>query len=271
MAGDIASAEGELVRLEKVTCSYGGDPVLLNVDLEIREGSFTGVVGPSGSGKTTLLRVLTGAVTPVSGRVVRPRNGMRIGYVPQVETVNWFFPVTVREAVLMARAEGRRLPWASRQDTKEADEILDRLGMGGLGGRHIRGLSGGQQQRVFIARAMLKRADLLLMDEPTSGVDVRTRHDVVHLLHELHHEGLAILVTTHDLNGIAAHLPELVCLNREVVATGEPRTVLTPEVLERTYGAPMEVLSHGGMPVVVEVASPANALPLQGEHHEHPA
>ena len=83
-------------------------------------------------------------------------------------------------------------------------------------------LSGGQQQRVFVARAMLRRPKLLLLDEPTSGVDVRTRHDVMHLIHELHHDGLAIVLTTHDLNGIAAHLPWIVCLNREVIATGRP-------------------------------------------------
>ena len=267
---DAAARTTDLIRLEKVTCSYGNEPVLDAVDLQVPEASFIGVVGPSGSGKTTLLRVLTGAVRPVSGRVVRPRGTIRIGYVPQVETVNWFFPVTVREAVLMARLGERRLPWASRDEIAAADDVLERLGMAGLGRRHIRELSGGQQQRVFIARAMLRRPDLLLLDEPTSGVDVRTRHEVVHLLHELHHDGLAILVTTHDLNGLAAHLPMLVCLNRHVVAVGEPRDVLTPEVLEHTYGAPMEVLSHGGMPVVVEVAeSPTQLLPARGEHHEH--
>ncbi|MBA3728441.1 MAG: hypothetical protein H0W94_04465, partial [Actinobacteria bacterium] len=109
----------------------------------------------------------------------------------------------------------------------------------------------------------------------TSGVDVRTRHDVMHLLHELHHDGLAIVVTTHDLNGIAAHLPRLACLNREIIATGTPQEVIVPEVLERTYGAPLEVLSHGGMPVVVEhypeAVEDSNVVPLWEEHHEHPA
>jgi ABC-type Mn2+/Zn2+ transport system ATPase subunit len=263
----------DLVRLERVTCAYRGEPVLVNVDLAVEAGAFIGVVGPSGSGKTTLLRAITRTVKPIAGRVVYPTGPVSIGYVPQVETVNWFFPVTVQEAVLMARIDDRRLPWPSREELRDVADVLDRLGLGGVAGRHIRELSGGQQQRVFIARALLRRPRLILLDEPTSGVDVRTRHDVVHLLHELHHDGLAILVTTHDLNGIAAHLPELVCLNREVVAQGAPSEVLTPEVLERTYGAPMEVLHHGGMPVVLEGAPPpAEVVPLRGEeHHGHPA
>jgi ABC-type Mn2+/Zn2+ transport system ATPase subunit len=260
----------ELIRLEGVTCRYGAEPVVIDVDLAIEPGAFIGVVGPSGSGKTTLLKAITGSVRPVSGRVTRPGGPVTVGYVPQVDTVNWFFPVTVREAVLMGRA-GRRVPWASREEVREMEGVLARLGLSEVAGRHIRQLSGGQQQRVFIARAMLRRPSLLLLDEPTSGVDVRTRHEVVHLLHELHHDGLAILVTTHDLNGIAAHLPELVCLNREVVAHGSPAEVLTPEVLERTYGAPMEVLQHGGMPVVVEGAPLPEVVPVRGEHHGHPA
>jgi ABC-type Mn2+/Zn2+ transport system ATPase subunit len=130
--------------------------------------------------------------------------------------------------------------------------VLDRLGIGDLGGRHIRQLSGGQQQRVFIARALFSNPDLLLMDEPTSGVDVRTRHEVLHLLADLNRDGLAVVVTTHDLNGIAAHLPHLVCLHTRITGQGSPRDVLTPDILERTYGAPMEVLEHAGMPLVVE-------------------
>jgi ABC-type Mn2+/Zn2+ transport system ATPase subunit len=264
-----------LVRLDEVTCRYGREPVLIDVDLEVAPGDFVGVVGPSGSGKSTLLKVVAGSVSPIAGRIERASD-LAIGYVPQVETVNWYFPVTVREVVLMARGGGLR-PWATRPERREADQLLDRLGLEGLAGRHIRELSGGQQQRVFIARAMLRRPQLLLLDEPTSGVDVRTRHDVMHVIHELHHDGLAIVLTTHDLNGIAAHLPRLVCLNREVVAVGAPNDVISPEVLERTYGAPLEVLSHGGMPVVIEdypelVADEeegARVMPLRPEHHHH--
>jgi ABC-type Mn2+/Zn2+ transport system ATPase subunit len=142
--------------------------------------------------------------------------------------------------------------------------VLEGLGIAELGDRHIRELSGGQQQRVFIARALLARPELLLMDEPTSGVDVKTRHEVLHLLNDLNAGGLSIVVTTHDLNGIAAHLPHLMCLNGEVMGAGHPRDVLTAEVLERTYGARMEVLEHGGMPVVVDQSpAAANVVPLR--------
>jgi ABC-type Mn2+/Zn2+ transport system ATPase subunit len=240
-----------LLRLERVTCAYDGTPVVVDADLEIGTTDFIGIVGPSGSGKTTVLRAALGTVTPVAGRVWR-RPGLRVGYVPQVETVNWSFPVTVSEAVLMSRTTGRRLPWPSAPERTEVASVLDRLGIGGLGGRHIRELSGGQQQRVFLARALLRRPELLLLDEPTSGVDVRTRHDILHLLADLNLDGLAIVLTTHDLNGIAAHLPQLVCLNTEVTGRGTPQQVLVPDVLERTYGAPMEVLEHGGMPIVVD-------------------
>ncbi|HEV2758403.1 MAG TPA: metal ABC transporter ATP-binding protein [Acidimicrobiales bacterium] len=244
-----------LLRLERVTCAYDGSPVLVDADLEIGETDFTGIVGPSGSGKTTLLRAVLGTVAPSSGRVWR-RPGLRVGYVPQVETVNWSFPVTVAEAVLMSRTSGRRLPWPSAAERAEVASVLERLGIGGLGGRHIRELSGGQQQRVFLARALLSRPQLLLLDEPTSGVDVRTRHDILHLLADLNLGGLAVVLTTHDLNGIAAHLPQLVCLNTEITGRGTPQEVLTPHVLERTYGAPMEVLEHGGMLVVVDPVEP---------------
>lgn len=258
----LAAVGEDLVRLDGVTCAYDGQAVLVNVDLAVLAGQFTGVVGPSGSGKTTLLHTITGQVHPVAGTVKRAP-ALRVAYVPQVETVNWSFPVTVGECVLMARSGGRVLPWPSRAERAEVSEVLARLDIEGLQRRHIRELSGGQQQRVFIARALLRRPQLLLLDEPTSGVDVRTRHEVLHLLNDLNVDGLSILLTTHDLNGIAAHLPHLVCLNREVVGAGAPHEVLVTEVLERTYGAKMEVLEHGGMPVVVDRYDRDNVVPMR--------
>jgi len=243
--------DGALVRLRGVSCRYDRDTVLDRIDLDIGRDQFTGIVGPSGSGKTTLLKVLLGTMVVAAGQV-RMAPGLRVGYVPQVETVDWNFPVTVAQCVLMARTRGRVLPWPSASERRDTSAVLDRLGLGGFADRHIRRLSGGQQQRVFLARALMGDPQLLVMDEPTSGVDATTRHDVLHLLDDLNRAGTAIVLTTHDLNGIASHLPHLVCLNTTVVAAGTPRQVLTPEVLEQTFGARMEVLEHAGMPVVID-------------------
>jgi zinc/manganese transport system ATP-binding protein len=246
-----ARAGAELVGLDRVTCRYAAETVLEEVTLSVAAGEFVGVVGPSGSGKTSLLRVLTGVLAPAAG-AVRRRAGLRTAYVPQLETVDWTFPVTVFECVLMGLDSRRLLPWASRAERAAVAETLARLGLGDFAGRHIRELSGGQQQRVFLARALVRRPDLLLLDEPTAGVDLRLRHEVLHALHDLNAAGTAILLTTHDLNGMASHLPRLVCLNRRVIHAGAPREVLTERVLEATYGAPMRVLQHAGLPVVLD-------------------
>ena len=233
----------ELIVCEHVSCTYGNAPVVDDVHLTINRGEFVGIVGPSGSGKTTLLKAILGTHPVAHGSIQRVEN-LQMGYVPQVETVDWYFPVTVEEVIVMTRTKGRWWPRISAEERDAVHKVLDRLGIGEVSQRHIRELSGGQQQRVFLARAMFRQPDILVLDEPTSGVDVRTRHEILHLLADLHADGLTILLTTHDLNGLAAHLPRLVCLNKKVLADGMPHLVLTPKVLEATYGAPMEVLER---------------------------
>jgi ABC-type Mn2+/Zn2+ transport system ATPase subunit len=239
-----------VVRFEHVGCSYGGSPVIEDVTFAIGDREFVGIVGPSGGGKTTLLRAMLGTVEPSYGRIVR-RSDVRLGYVPQVGAVDWSFPVTVAEVVAMTIERPRWRPLGAAHSRRIAT-VLDRLGIGALGGRQIGAISGGQQQRVFLARALVHDPDVLVLDEPAGGVDVATRHEMLHLLADLHHEGTAIVLTTHDINGLASHLPRIVCFNRTVVADGSPAEVLHPYVLERTYGAPMSVLQHGGMPVVLD-------------------
>ncbi len=248
-----------LIQLSGVVCGYQRTPVLHGVDLSIHEGQLVGLVGPSGAGKTTLLRAILGQIPLQAGEIrvmgapVRGKTPPSIGYVPQMETINWNFPVTVEEVVLMGRTvDSGWWPWPSRADRRAMEEILDRLGLLALRHRHIRALSGGQQQRVFLARAMLRSPRLLLLDEPTTGVDIKTRHDVLHLLGELHRTGVTVVLTTHDLNAVATHLPHVVCLNHTVVAEGSPAEIFNSETLSATYGAEMVVLHQGNLVLVAE-------------------
>ncbi len=254
-----APAAETMIDASGLSVDYGGPEVLTDVDLTVERGDLIGIVGPSGSGKSTLLRALLGTVAPSRGTVTR-RPGLSVGLVPQVENIDWDFPVTVTECVGMARAKGWRTPWVSRSEKAEIATVLERLGLDGLGGRHIRDLSGGQQQRMFLARALFTDASVIFLDEPTSGLDVKTRHDVLHLLDDLNGDGLTVVLTTHDLNGIAAHLPTIVCLNQRVIGAGSPEEVLVPQVLEATYGSPMEILEHGGMRVVVDAPRAPKAV-----------
>ena len=252
-------ADQALVELDDLACGYDGRPVLERISLRLYRGQFAGIVGPSGSGKTTLLRAILGQAEVYGGAVRfldagggpssgRPR---RVGYVPQLETIDWTFPVTVEQVVLMGlAAESGPFPWARREDRRRLGELLDRLGIADCAGRHIRDLSGGQQQRTFLARALIRSPELLLLDEPTSGADIKTRHEILHLLADLNAGGITVLLTTHDLNSVAAHLPWIICLNQRVVAQGRPDDVFTPEILGRTYGAEMVVVRQGDLILV---------------------
>lgn len=282
-AAPAPAGEPAVVRFESVSCAYDGAPVLRDVDLTIDRGAFVGIVGPSGAGKTTLLRAIVGAVPRVRGHVtVNGRDARRggagaVGWVPQLETVDWHFPATVREVVLMGRWSARPWQaWATRDDRQRVDALLDRLGIGGMGGRHIRELSGGQQQRVFLARAMIGEPALLLLDEPTSGVDLKTRDEILHLLADLNRDGMTIVLTTHELNTVAAHLPWVVCVNRRIVAEGDPDAIFSAEILGRTYDADLRVVRQDGIVLVADAAPHRlrEALRHRHEgfehaHHEH--
>jgi zinc/manganese transport system ATP-binding protein len=279
----VGVAADALVRFERVSCGYDGPPVLRDVDLSIRRGAFVGIVGPSGAGKTTLLRAIVGVVPRVEGRItvddriVSSGATTGVGWVPQLETVDWNFPATVREVVLMGRwAEHRWRAWASAEDRLRVDRLLERLGIGGLADRHIRELSGGQQQRVFLARALIADPALLLLDEPTSGVDLKTRDDILHLLADLNADGITVVLTTHELNTVAAHLPWVVCVNGSIVAEGDPDEIFTPAILGRTYGADLRVVRQDGLVLVADAAPHRlrDALRhrhglVEHAHHEH--
>lgn len=243
-----------IVELDRVTFGYGPTPVLRNIRLHLHPGQFAALVGPSGAGKTTLLRLILGTLEPTQGKVrihgetLPSRRTPQIGYVPQLETVDWNFPITVEQVVLLGRTRKTGIwPWPSAEDRVKLKNVLDRLGIGSLSGRHIRDLSGGQQQRVFLARALISDPDLLVLDEPTNGVDMQTAENILHMLANLNHQGITILMTTHDLNAAAAHLPWVICLNQEIIAQGPPDAVFHEDILNRTYESDMVVIRQDGM------------------------
>jgi zinc/manganese transport system ATP-binding protein/zinc transport system ATP-binding protein len=236
-----------LLTLQHVSVAYASQPVFADLDLCLTPGQFAALVGPTGGGKSTLLKLILGLLPCTQGSVYcRPQ--VTMGYVPQREMIDWRFPVTAEQVVLMGRyRQTSRWPWSTRADRREVAALLDRLGLTPYARRHIRQLSGGQQQRIFLARALVARPQLLLLDEPTTGVDLKTQHDILHLLHELNREGMTILLATHDLNTIASHVPWVICFQHGVVAQGPPEAVLTPDILRQTYNADMVVLRQDAM------------------------
>ena len=263
-----------LVSFSDVTCGYERKIVFQNLSLQIYPGQFAGLVGPSGAGKSTLLKGILGTVPALSGTIsvsgykVSDRTPAQVGYVPQIETVDWDFPVTVEQVVAMGLyRESKRFPWLTGGERSRIKALLDQLGIGPYIQRHIKALSGGEQQRVFLARALIGNPKLLILDEPTSGVDLKTQHAILHLLGELNRKGVTILLTTHDLNAVARHLPWVICFNQTIVAQGDPDEIFTSDILSRTYDSEMSVVRNGDVILVDD--SPRAGLHFK--KHRHPS
>jgi ABC-type Mn2+/Zn2+ transport system ATPase subunit len=241
--------EAPVVRLTNATVRYdAGKPALDNVSLEIRRGEQVAVIGPNGAGKTTLLKVIAGILALTSGQADvyghEASGHICIGYVPQRSQVDWKFPVTVSDVVMMGRtAKMGPFRFPGKVDRRVVHETLERVGMADLAARQIGELSGGQQQRVFIARALAQEAELLLMDEPFTGLDTLSQEAIIAILDSLRPQQLTILLSTHDLHLAAERFDHLILLHHGLLGFGAPEQVLTAENLLRAYGAQMTVIA----------------------------
>jgi zinc transport system ATP-binding protein len=244
-----------LVQLKDVSFGYGSDPVLEAVDLEVRRGDYLGLIGPNGSGKTTLLKLILGTIPePTRGTVelfgtpaAQFREWWKVGYVAQkAASFNSGFPATVAEVVLTGRAPRRGLlRLYTREDREAVRDALEQVGMIAYQDRLIGRLSGGQQQRVFIARALVSRPELLILDEPTVGVDVQAEAQFYRLIRELRQQmGLTVVLVSHDMGAVAHEVTSLACLNRRLFYHGSPEEFGTEEQLCELYGHHVRAIHH---------------------------
>ncbi len=244
------------VEFTGVTVVFQQTVALQDVSFRLERGEFLGVIGPNGSGKTTLLKTVLGLIKPIQGKVtVLGASGRRIkkvrtriGYVPQRRPIDVKFPVQVLDAVLMG-SYGRLglLRRPGKEEKAKAREVLKAVGLAEMAFHTAGHLSGGQQQRLFLARALVGEPEVLLLDEPTAGVDVATRGQIVELVHHIHRERrLTTIYVTHDVNEVLPCLNRVMFLNRTVEALGSCADVLNADVLARLYGTPVAVVESQG-------------------------
>jgi manganese/zinc/iron transport system ATP- binding protein len=238
------------VEVHDATVAYHRKPVLWDVDVLIPSKRLTAIIGPNGAGKSTLLKAILGLVPLSSGRIEifgKPLRQSRrlIGYVPQRESVDWDFPVSAFEVVLMGRYG--RLGWIkrpTREDHAAAEQCLEKVGLAAFSDRQISELSGGQQQRVFLARALAQDAQLYFMDEPFAGVDAATELAIMGVLRSLRDEGKTVIAVHHDLQTVPQYFDHVVMLNMRLVAAGPMATAFTKENLDKTYGGRLTLLDE---------------------------
>lgn len=248
-----ASAPDAVVRLRHVSAGYGDQTALRDVDLEISRGSLLAIFGPNGGGKTTLLKLIAGILEPWSGTVevlgaAAGVEAKRIAYVPQAELVDWSFPVSVWNVAMMGRYPRLGpLRQPGRADHDAVEVALRRVGMMESAKTQIGALSGGQRRRAFLARAIAADADLYLLDEPVTGVDVPTQEDLMDLLAREAEAGRTVIATTHDLAAASRHFEIVVGVNRGITAAGPVALLGDADVLSRTYGGHLLVLGDRGV------------------------
>jgi manganese/iron transport system ATP-binding protein len=220
---------------------------LKDVSFTVNEGERVAIVGPNGAGKSTLLKIIVGTLRPTKGEVNvyghGPDHHICIAYVPQRNQIDWSFPATVEDVVMMGRVDKIGLfKWPKRQDWQVVEQCLARVHAGELAKKQVGELSGGQQQRVFIARALAQEAELLLLDEPLTGLDMPSQDALFEVLENVRDDGVTVLLATHDLNLAREKFDRVMLLNKWLIAFGQPENVLTSEHLKQAYGGQVHVL-----------------------------
>ena len=221
--------------------------VLENVSFRVDTGERVAVVGPNGAGKSTLFKAIAGILNPAGGKIniagQGPGGHICIAYLPQRSQVDWTFPVSVADVVMMGRiGKLGLLRWPKRKDWEIVLRSLDVVGMSALANRQIGELSGGQQQRMFIARALAQEAELMLMDEPLTGLDIGSQEAIFEILEELNRRDVTVLVSTHDLDQAAGRFDRVMLLNRRLLGFGRPAEVFTPQRLLEAYGGHLRLV-----------------------------
>ncbi|WP_406659893.1 metal ABC transporter ATP-binding protein [Methanolobus sp. ZRKC3] len=237
-----------VIELKDVWSSYEDVPVLESVDLVVGDHDFLAIIGPNGGGKSTLLKIILGLIKPDKGSVKLfggdPRKTRKyVGYVPQYMSSNLDFPISVWEVVLMG-CIAHRGPFKryNENDKKAAQNALKTVDMLEFKDRQISELSGGQRQRVFIARSLINNPKLLLLDEPSTGIDSKRQKEFYELLNKLKKE-VAIVMVTHDLSAVSVHVDKIACLNRKLHYHNSKE--LSPHDLEESYLCPVDMIAHG--------------------------
>jgi manganese/iron transport system ATP-binding protein len=220
---------------------YNGRMALEDITFHLHAAERVAIVGPNGAGKSTLIKAIAGVLQPSAGEVniygSRPRGHVCIGYIPQRNQVDWAFPVSVSDVVMMGRsAKLGPLNWPHKKDWDVVHHALETVELTNLASRQISQLSGGQQQRMFIARALAQEAELMLMDEPLTGLDAPSQEGLLNLLDRLKQEKVTVMVATHDLDQAASHFDRILLLNHRLVAFGDPAEVLHTDNLLSAYG-----------------------------------
>ncbi len=238
-----------LIEFRNVTLGYGRRPVVRSVSFRVEPGDYLGLVGPNGAGKTTVVRAILGTLAPMSGSVSigGESRRARIGYVPQRDTIDLVLPYSAREVVLMGRY--RQIGLLRRPGVEDRNTVARAMGYAGVetfAERSFRDLSGGQKQRVLIARALAVEPEILILDEPTNGMDLSSRLSILQLIARLHEEQrLTVIMVSHLLDDLANHVRRLAIIQEGVFQIGEVGEILTGENLSALYQRPVEVVRIG--------------------------